>query len=160
MRIVKKIIFIFLTISLLTGGCAGMASKTKSLSDDMGSPQKIALLRERATEFWTAFVKEDYEKIFNMQDPFFRAKKDIHAYISTLGRIKYHKFEIKDIKVEGNIAKVEMSLVYSVPSYKFKKVSFTVPETEQEIETTWIYVYDNWYKEWRSEMVESGAAEY
>lgn len=155
----KKIIFIFLTISLLAG-CAGMANKTKSLSDDMGSPEKIALLRERTTEFWTAFVKEDYEKIFNMQDPFFRATKDMHTYISTLGRIKYHKFEIKDIKVEGNIAKVEMSLVYSMPSYKFKKMTFSVPETEQKIEMTWIYVYDNWYKEWRSEMVESGSAEY
>jgi len=155
----RKFILVFLIIILLTG-CAGVAAKKKSLSDDMGSPEKIALLKERATEFWTAFLKEDYARVFDMQDPFFRAMKDRAAYIASLGKMKYHKFEIKDIKVEGNIAKIKMSVVYSLPKTKVKNLTFSVPQTEQEFDDKWLYVYDNWYKEYYSEMAESSIADY
>jgi hypothetical protein len=155
----RQFISVLLTILLLTG-CAGMAGKTKSLSDDLGSPEKAALLKERATEFWSAFVKQDYAKVFDMQDPFFRTAKKKDAYMASLGTIRYHKFEIKDVTVEGNTAKVKTRVVFSVPKTKIKQLTVSAPETEREFDDKWLYVYDNWYKEYYSEMVESGIADY
>jgi len=35
-----------------------------------------------------------------------------------------------------------------------------VPETATEFEETWLYIYDNWYKEYFSAMMDKGFAEY
>jgi DNA gyrase inhibitor GyrI len=37
---------------------------------------------------------------------------------------------------------------------------FSVPETPAEFEETWLYIYDNWYKEYYSEMMGKGYADY
>jgi hypothetical protein len=101
---------------------------------DPGSPAKVALLRQRAEVFWTAFLKEDYENTYFLYDPFFRAKSNKHAYIATMGTVKYHSFEIKDIKVEGNVGYVTLNVVYSIPKTKFKQREFRKPDTPVEFE--------------------------
>lgn len=150
-----KRLFLVIWVLLLFSACATMDSR-KGMVEDLGSPQKIALLRERAKAFWSAFVKEDYEKIYYLYDPFFQAKTNKFAFIGTLGRIKYHRFEIKDIKVEGNVAKVKVSTVYSVPKTTFKKQEFSQQEKSTEFEETWLYIYDNWYKEYYMQVLEAG----
>lgn len=133
----------------------------KSLSDVLYSPEKETLLRERVSDFWTAFIKEDYEKIYYIYDPFFQSRTpNKYAFMGSLGFIKYHKYQIKDVKIEGNIAKVKLDIVYSLPNIRLKTQVFSQPETESEIEETWLYVYDNWYKEFYSHAVEAGVAEY
>jgi hypothetical protein len=157
----KKNIFLLLSLILLTA-CAGLKATENSMAEDPGSPKKIALLRERVNDFWSASVKGDYEKVYSLYDPFFRAKhSDKSSVIGTLiGKIKYHKFEVKDINVEGNVAKVKVSIVYSVPGVKMKIQVFKVPETSAEFEEGWFYIYDNWYKEYYSTMVEKSSIDY
>lgn len=132
----------------------------KSLSDDLGSPHKAGLLRERVTDFWSAFIKEDYEKIYFIYDPFFQARTNKFAFMGKLGRLKYHSFEIKGIQVQGNVAKVQLGVVYSLPLMKIKDKEFSQSETFAEFEETWLYIYDNWYKEFFMHAAESGIAEY
>jgi hypothetical protein len=157
----KKTIFSF-AILMILAACAGLKTTENSMVEDPGSPKKIALLRERANEFWNASVKEDYEKVYSLYDPFFRASHaDRSAVISqSMGKIKYHKAEVKDIQVEGNIAKVKVSIAYSVPAVRMKVQVFSVPETPAEFEETWLYIYDNWYKEYYRAAVEKGFADY
>ena len=155
----KKIICALL-ILIFSFGCAGLGFKEKSLSEDLGSPEKAALLRERAHDLWSAFVKEDFEKAYQLYDPFVRAKKEKSTFIANLGKIKYSAFEIMDIMIEGNVAQVKVKIDYSMPKTKMNKLEFFVPPSQREIEDKWIYVYDNWYKEWYSEMMGSGAVEY
>jgi|WetSurMetagenome_2_1015567.scaffolds.fasta_scaffold15932_2 hypothetical protein len=132
-----------------------------SMVEDQGSPKKIDLLRERANDFWNAIVKEDYEKAYSIYEPFFRATYTGSTGIDKVkGKIKYHKAEVKDIQVEGNIAKVKVSIVYSLPPTRFKTQVFTQPETPSEFEETWLYVHDNWYKEYYMAVVEKGVANY
>jgi len=67
----KRFLLLFL-IMFSIAACAGV--RPKSMVEDEGSEAKIAILRERADGFWSAFVKEDYEKLFYFYDTFFQAK--------------------------------------------------------------------------------------
>jgi hypothetical protein len=133
---------------------------TKSMSEDTGSPEKVALLRARVNEFWSAFVKQDYEKVFEIYDPFFRAKTDKYYFFGTLGKIRYHEFEIQDLKVDGNVGTVKIKVTYSMPLAKVKTQEFTVPKTTTEFSEKWLYIYDNWYKEYYLYTMETGVATY
>jgi hypothetical protein len=155
----KRILYISLILLMVTA-CAGVEQKKTSLSEDMGSPEKVALLKQRATEYWAAFVANDYNKIYSLNDPFFRARVDINSYLSKLGTIIYYAFEIKDIKVEGNVGTVKVKVDYSIKSAKISKTGPSVPESTAEFEGTWLYVYDNWYTEYRGPMIEVGIVEY
>lgn len=154
-----KRFFLVIWVLVLFIACATMGPR-KGMVEDLGSPKKVALLRQRATAFWRAFVNEDYEKIYYLYDPFFQARTNKSAFIGRLGRIKYHRFEIKDIKVEGNVAKVKVSVVYSMPKTRFKRLEFSKPKTSTEFEETWLYIYDNWYKEYYMYSVEAGIVYY
>jgi hypothetical protein len=156
----KKTIFLLL-IFITFAGCAGMKATENSMVEDLGSPKKIDLLRERANDFWSAAVKGDYEKVYSIYDPFFREANPGSAGIERAkGKINYHMAEVKDIQVEGNTAKVKVSIVYSLPPTKLKTQVFTQPETPAEFEETWLYIYDNWYKEYYMVSVEKGIADY
>ena len=151
------LLFLFMTLA----GCAGMKATEKSMVEDLGSPEKIALLRERANDFWTAAVKKEYEKVYSLYDPFFRAANPGSTGIDKAkGKILYHMAEVKDVQVEGNIARVKVSIVYSLPPTKLKTQVFTQGETPAEFEETWLYVYDNWYKEYYMASIERGTADY
>jgi hypothetical protein len=128
--------------------------------EDLGSPRKVDLLRQRANEFWTAFVKKDYDTVYSIFDPFFRERIDKNAFIGKLA-VKYYEFEVKDVKVEGNVAKVRVRIVSSVPGVmgKLGKI-MSSPPAPSEFDETWLYVYDNWYKEYRMGMVEKPIAYY
>lgn len=153
----KKTVFLLLVSMIFLNSCA---ISQKRMTEDLGSPEKIALLKERVNEFWTAFVKEDYEKIYYLFDPFFKVRTNKYAFIGNLGRIKYHEFEIKDIKVEGNVAKVKVKVVYSMPKVVLKIKEFSVPRTPDEFEETWLYIYDNWYKEYYLRSIDEGIVKY
>lgn len=155
----KKAGFIAI-VFLLLAACAGMKTTVRSMSDDPGSPEKVTILRDKVSEFWTAFLKEDYERIYYLYDPFFQARTNKHAFMGTLGRMKYHKFEIKDIKVEGNVATVKVNVVYSLPKVIIKTREFSQPETPTEFEEKWLYIYDNWYKEYYMHAIEEGIVYY
>ena len=156
----KKTIFSLL-IFMTLAGCAGLKTTEISMVEDLGSPKKIAMLRERANDFWEAMLKEDYEKVYSIYSPFFREANPGSAGIEKArGKIKYHMAEVKDIQVEGNIGHVTVSVVYSLPPTKIKTQVFTQPETSAEFEETWLYIYDNWYKEYYMAAVERGVADY
>ncbi len=153
----KRLFVIFLTIITLAG-CAGM--ERRHFVEDLGSPEKEELLRQRVEEFWSAFLKRDYKRVYEIFDPFFRARRSFQSYMNIAGIIRYHEFEIKDIKIEGNVAKVKMRVVYSVPKMKFKHLEFKVPKTSREFEETWLYIYDNWYKEFYLKSIDVRFTEY
>ena len=157
-NIVISILILIFLVSLIA--CAGTEPKGKSMSDDLGSAEKVALLRERANEFWSAFVKRDYERVYEIYDPFFQSRTAKSSFVGQSGALLYHDFEVKDIKVEGNVAKVTVKVVYSMPNFTVKMQEFKVPESTTEFEEPWLYVYDNWFKEYYLQSIEAGVAKY
>lgn len=145
---------------MLLTACAGPGMKKVNMSEDIGSPEKIALLKERANDFWTAFVQEDYESVYNIYDPFFRSRLDYQGFMGLTGKIKYHSYKIKDVMVEGNIGKVKTEIVFSLTKTLYKQAEFSVPESTTEFEDKWLYIYDNWYKEWYLSSLDDSYARY
>jgi hypothetical protein len=162
----KKTVLLLLFFVMLTScagtGATGISTAGRSLAEDPGSPEKVDLLRQRANEFWESSVKGDFDSVYYFYDPYFRARNPDKSQVigNLIGRITYHGAEVKDIQVEGNVATVTVSLVYSVPELQLKTQVFKVPETPTEFQETWLYIYDNWYKEYYSAMMERGFAEY
>lgn len=154
----RNIILLLLTFIVLTA-CASVKTPGKSMAEDLGSPEKVELLRKRAHDFWSAMVTSDYEKAYPIYDPFYRASVDKESF-KIIQSIKYHTFEINDIKVEGNVAKVTVSTVYSLPTQQLSRQPFTIPETPAEFEETWLYIYDNWYKEYYIKSMDKSFAVY
>jgi uncharacterized protein YchJ len=142
-----KRLFLLSLIIFSIAACAGVPKK--GIVEDEGSESKIALLRERADGFWSAFVKEDYEKLFSFYDTFFQAKTNKYTFMASLGRIKYHSYEIKDVRLEGNIGFVTLNVLYSIPKFKFKAAEFSKEPTLTKIEEKWLFISDKWYKEYR-----------
>jgi hypothetical protein len=168
----KRLCVILLVVFSLAS-CAGVAENRglaggpgyqgkKSMVDDLGSPEKTALLRQRAEEAWTVFVNEDWDKAFYYFDPFFRIRTNKYGWMGTMGKIKWHEYEIKDIKVEGNYAEVTVKIVYSVEKMVVKgaRKPISKPKTDAEFAEKWLYIYDNWYKEYFMYAVEEGVVKY
>jgi hypothetical protein len=92
--------------------------------------------------------------------PFYRAKNSKDSFISKT-KVKYLKFEVKDIKVEGNVANVGVKIVSSVPGIMGKHGQIlSQPPSSSEFQEKWLYIYDNWYKEYRMGMVEQSVVYY
>jgi hypothetical protein len=155
----KKTLLIILLCLTMTA-CAGLEQKKAGMAEDLDSPEKAALLKQRVSEYWTAFINKDYETTFALNDPFFRARSNKNAYIGKMGTVLYYRFEITDVKIEGNVARVKTRIVFSVPKAKVSQLEFKLPETTSETESLWIYVYDNWYREHRPDVTDEGTAEY
>ena len=156
----KRLLFFILLMVFALTACAGAPTTSKSMVEDLGSPQKVDLLRQRANEFWAAFVKEDYDTVYNIFDPFYRAKNSKNSFLSKT-KVKYHEFQVKDIKVEGNVANVGVKIVSSVPGIMGKLgQTLSQPPASSEFQEKWLYIYDNWYKEYRMGMVEQSVVYY
>ncbi len=155
-----KIFFTGLFVLMVLTACAAPDIKKASMSEDLGSPEKIAILKERTHDFWASFVQEDYKSVYAMYDPFFRARLDFQGFMGLTGKIKYHSFEIKDVTVEGNIGTVKVGLVFSLTETLYEKAEFSSPETSTEFEAKWLYIYDNWYKEWYLSSLSDSYARY
>lgn len=110
-------------------------------------------LRGRVDAFWKAMVDGDYADAYGFYDPFFRARNSRKAFTNLTGKIDYSEFEVKDVSVDGPIAKVSVRFKASVPAFKMERTGETVSRPEQEITTTnnWLWIDDDWYREFRVE---------
>jgi hypothetical protein len=108
-------------------------------------------LMERINGLWVAFMEDDYQKVYLFNDPFFRARNRVEEYLTRRGRIKYHSYNIGEIHIEGRIAKVNMDIVYSVPQMMWHGEKFSRPETKASFVDTWIFLDNEWYREYKEE---------
>lgn len=154
----KYLLEVTIILLVFLSSCVSVAKKESKerMVDDFGSPQKVKLLKDRAEEYWSAMVKGDLKKAYTYFDPFYRSRVTTESFLERHGSVKYHEFSVIDVKVEGNIGTVKIKTKYSVPKMVVKQKEFTIPETDQEFEERWLFVYDNWYKEYYLQLFEYG----
>ncbi len=153
--------FLVLTAIIFTASCASLPTKGQpNMAEDLGSPAKVKLLEKRASEYWATMVKGDLREAYKYYDPFMKARMSAEEFVLNHGVVKYHDFKITNVKVEGNVAKVTVKVKYSVPKIRVKLREFEIPEKEEEFDETWLFVYDNWYKEYYLRLFETGIASY
>ncbi|NJN46613.1 MAG: exo-alpha-sialidase [Candidatus Competibacteraceae bacterium] len=130
------------------------------LLSDSGSPNKQALLRTAANRLWSALVKNDYRTAYPLFDPFFRANLREVDYLAATGRVVYRSFKINEVAVRGNIGRVSVEYEYEIPAFATKQGTVTRPLTKANAVGQWLFIQDNWYKEYSNELGEFTYARY
>ncbi len=123
------------------------------LMHDPGSEKKTAMLRARAEKFWNFLMDGSYESVYGLYDPFFRGRFRKVDYLSATGMVKHHSFEIEDVQVEGNMGRVTLSYKYEIPAISTRLGTVARPPTEARISEAWLFIDENWYKEYRNESI-------
>ncbi|PIE82805.1 MAG: hypothetical protein CSA09_05180 [Candidatus Contendobacter odensis] len=119
------------------------------------------LLRERLSTYWQAMIKGRYETTYAMQDPFYRHRRTFKAYAANMGRIQYHSYKIKKIARVGNITKVLVEVEAAVPEFTLPSgKKYSEPKKTRSFVETWIFVNDNWYREFYDGLAEQGFTSY
>lgn len=108
-------------------------------------------LRERINAYWQAFESEDYQTVYNMQDPFFRSKQPMKGFMEKTGKIKYHRHEIKESGIVGRLGRAFVEVEASVPEFTFQGKKVSRPNSSYPVKDHWIYIDGDWYREYRLE---------
>ncbi|MEH6874533.1 MAG: sialidase family protein [Candidatus Competibacter sp.] len=120
-----------------------------------------AKLRERATTYWQAMQDGQYETTYALMDPFYRNKRDFRAYLSNKGAVKYHRYQIGQITQKGNIARVQVEIDVSVPEFKSSSgKTISQPLKTISFAETWVFVNNDWYREYYDEVAEKTFTRY
>lgn len=156
----KGICLVVLTLFLITSCGSVAVIQKKSLAEDPGSPEKINMLKDRASQYWNFMVKRELKEAYKYYDPFLRAKMSPEEFVEKHSAVQYQEATITDVKVEGNIGTVKVKVKYFVPKVKVRQREFEVPPTTTDFEERWLFIYDNWYKEYYLKYFETGTAYY
>ncbi len=152
-------IWCVLFVTMLLIACTPTIRKT-SLAEDPGSSNKVQMLKERASQYWSLMAKGNLKEAYAYYDPFLRARMSPEEFIEKHSAVKYHEAAVTNVKVEGNIGTVTVKVRYSVPKVKVRQKEFELPETTTDFEERWLFIYDNWYKEYYLRYFDSGVAFY
>lgn len=155
---IKWICLSILMLFLITS--CDLSLNKSSFVEDTGSPKKANMLKDRASQFWALMVKQDLKEAYKYYDPFFRAKMNVETFAEKHSVIRYQEAEVTNVKVEGNIGTVTVKVTYFVPKVKVRRQEFEVPPTTKSFDERWLFIYDNWYKEYYSGIAEASIAYY
>jgi hypothetical protein len=110
-------------------------------------------LRKRIDAFWNALVAAEHDVAYTFYDPFYRAHNSWLLYRSNVGRIKYDGYQIQDIRIDGPVAKVKLTTSAIVPPFRAPSTGemISIPQRDVPLTDTWLWIDDNWYREYYSE---------
>jgi hypothetical protein len=148
---------LLLIFGMLLVSCATTTGQSgRSLSPET----KEALLRERVMTMWNAQVKGDRATMYDLYDPFYRAKENKGAFVGTAVPLFYYNPEIKEIGVKGNVATVRVQMEYELRRYMVR--GREVSQAKQQVVTTetWLFIDGNWYRLFFDNLTEAPVARY
>lgn len=109
---------------------------------------KRRLLETRVKAYWQAMLKGDHQTTYALHDPFFRARMNFESYVSRRGPMRYLEYELREMKIQGNTAYVEVWIRYEVPRIRILGQDRSIPATETVIEDTYLYLDDTWFRKY------------
>ncbi|SFM94527.1 hypothetical protein [Thermodesulforhabdus norvegica] len=149
MKLRNCVLTVLCLLPVILAGCAGFGVKSQMSSGcyrDIGEAEKKKLLLERVNERWAAMVAQDFSHVYDLFDPFFRARVSKEGYLSMRNvDVDYINPGIKSVEIRGNVARVVIEYEYRVRAVKGKEVS--LPARKGTVEEYWLYVGDNWYNQ-------------
>ncbi len=100
------------------------------------------VLRERITDYWNYKMKEEFDKSYAYEDPFFRKQVNLVNYIRRFRTdiVKWKSAAVKEIKLAGDSAEVDMILRTKVRLPQIKTV-----EHDSLTKEKWVKVDGVWY---------------
>lgn len=107
--------------------------------------EKAARLKARAQAFWNLRVKDDFEATYDYFDPAYRNLTPRDAFAKFQGNLRYHKAQVENVEIRGNIAYVKVRMNFEVLPTEVLGQKFSRPPRDAEVSNEWLWVYDNWY---------------
>jgi hypothetical protein len=135
-------------VSTGESGEAGESASTAEPARNLPAKSSDAL-RQRVSAFWEAMMARDFVKTFELQDPFFRSRNDPLSYLQRLGRIAYSEYHINDVRIDGWRAEVDTRVKATIPPYRASTGEIlSSPEKEVSMTEVWLWMGDDWYREY------------
>lgn len=135
-------------LSALITGCAttGVGQQVSGCYRDIPEKEKRELLLKRVNERWAAMVAQDFSRVYDLFDPFFRARVSREGYLAMRNvDVEYINPTVSSVEIKGNVAHVVVEYEYKVRAIKGKEVS--LPARKGTVEEYWLYIGDNWYNQ-------------
>jgi hypothetical protein len=149
---------VVLLIILTVGACVTIDKTSGGLSES----QNEALLKDRATEFLKAQAAGDRAKMYDIYDPFFRARAKKGIFTDTTIPIYYYNPAVLSVDIKGNVATVKAKIEYEVKNLVNPKSGkkFNQPKTESIMTDTWLFIDGTWYKQYVDHLSDATFANY
>lgn len=100
------------------------------------------VLSNRVAKYWDHNIKEEFDMSYNYEDPLFRKKTSMIKYIKNINTnvVKWVGADIENLRVENDVADVDMKLKIRVMANPLHYKDVNVPAKEK-----WIRVDEVWY---------------
>ncbi|MCG2720930.1 MAG: hypothetical protein L6290_02785 [Thermodesulfovibrionales bacterium] len=147
-----------LIIGIFSVGCATVGGPPGQMSE----ASREALLKERVMKMWEAQVTGDRATMYDMYDPFFRArvKKGLFADKDT-SYISYYNPMVESVDIKGNVAHVRVKMEYEVKGLDMPGGGkYDEPRKENITNETWLFIDGTWYRQFIDYITEAAFAKY
>jgi hypothetical protein len=128
---------------------------TKTIPQD----QKKNLLNKRVEAFWRAREEKKWGETYKMFDPTYRSMLTEEEF-SKQQVFKYLSAKIAGVKIDGNIAKVEIDASFEVPPTVVFGHQIKQEKRDARIDQTWLWIGDDWYVQADMPITHSGFIQY
>jgi hypothetical protein len=117
------------------------------------STPNVERLKIRVNEYGQTLIKKDYQASYNLLDPFYKARVDFLGHLQNQGRISYTTAEFASAAIQGNLATIKFHVIASVPAFTSDVTGKTLqaPIKDMILPMNWLWIDNDWYKEYYSE---------
>jgi hypothetical protein len=103
-------------------------------------------LIERVNTYWDDRLQGKIDKTYGYYDPFFRGMVLPIVYEASLVQIKIDSYQIGNIEITENIAKVPVDVEFEIPETVVFGKAVTVPKRKDKWVDDWIWIDGDWFK--------------
>lgn len=122
--------------------------------------RKEVLLKQRVNAYWNAMIRKDIKTVYQIHDPFYRARIPFEYFSSHRGPMVYHNYSIEGIRIEGNIASVKIKVKYEVPKFIIQGKESSIPPKEVVAEDTYLFLDGKWFRKFVDVLSDGSAIDY
>ena len=122
--------------------------------------RKEALLRERVESYWKGMIEKDLKTTYALHDPFYRARIPFDYYSILRGPMVYNSYSIESYRIEGNIAYVNVKVIYEVPKLTMLGKDNAIPPKEVMTEDTYLFIDGTWFRKFVDALSGGSAVDY
>jgi len=124
----------------------GISFEGREAGRQLSDSEKEKRLWERVNSFWRLRINREFADTYDYHDPLFRNTQRKDMFAITQGNITYNKFEIAEIEIKDNIAKVKIKYNFEVKDMEAMGIKIVQKPTDDVLSEDWVWLYDNWYK--------------
>ena len=145
---------LFLTNRLMICAAAVLlvlAFAVPAVSVDKADPRKERLL-QRVKDYYDLRVADKRKDDYPFYDPFFRSRVTLKGFESSLIDVKFLSYQIGDVAITENIAKVPVEIEFEIPETVIAGQKIAVPRKKDSWVDDWIWIDNDWFKVYKLQL--------